>query len=245
MIRIAVCDDDEYMLGKLKCMIDREFAGHTSDYIIKCYSSAGLLLDDNSSTAFDIIFLDIDMPETDGFETAEKLRNDFMQCYIIFVTSHSNLVYRSFDFQPFHFIPKNPADDLENMISSVVTRLMEHMKQHRKIILENYDETAAIYYHNIIYIESARHYLKYFIQNRDDPVSVRGSVNDAESDFSSYDFIRIHRRYIVNLKYMKSIDKKIGKVYMNFNGKKISLPMSTSYKESADQKFTVYLRKTL
>ena len=131
------------------------------------------------------------------------------------------------------------------MISSVVTRLMEHMKQHRKIILENYDETAAIYYHNIIYIESARHYLKYFIQNRDDPVSVRGSVNDAESDFSSYDFIRIHRRYIVNLKYLKSIDKKIGKVYMNFNGKKISLPMSTSYKESADQKFTVYLRKTL
>ena len=109
MIRIAVCDDDEYMLEKLKFMIDREFAGHTSDYIIKCYSSAGLLLDDNSSTAFDIIFLDIDMPETDGFETAEKLRNDFMQCYIIFVTSHSNLVYRSFDFQPFHFIPKNPA----------------------------------------------------------------------------------------------------------------------------------------
>ena len=34
MIRIAVCDDDEYMLDKLKSMIDRAFAGHTSQYAI-------------------------------------------------------------------------------------------------------------------------------------------------------------------------------------------------------------------
>ena len=185
MIRIAICDDDEYTLDILKAKIDREFAKYTDDYIIKCYSNGMLLLDDNRHTAFDILFLDIDMPKIGGFEIAQQFRDSFLQCFIIFITSHSNLVYRSFDFQPFNFIPKDPPDDFNSTVVSVIDKLMEHMKQHKKIVLENDEETAVVYYHNIVYIESSKHYLKYYIQNREMPIVKRGSMNETESEISS------------------------------------------------------------
>ena len=105
--------------------------------------------------------------------------------------------------------------------------------------------TSPVYYHNIVYIESNKHYLKYYIQNRETPIIKRGSINETESEISSYGFVRIHRGYIVNLKYIKSIDKKIGKVYINFNGIRKPLTMGASYKENVDQRFTLYLRDTL
>lgn len=245
MIRIAICDDDEYTLDILKTKIDREFAKYTDDYIIKCYSNGMLLLDDNRHTAFDILFLDIDMPKIGGFEIAQQFRDSFLQCFIIFITSHSNLVYRSFDFQPFNFITKDPQDDFNSTVVSVIDKLMEHMKQHKKIVLENDEETAVVYYHNIVYIESSKHYLKYYIQNREMPIVKRGSMNETESEISSYGFVRIHRGYIVNLRYIKSVDKKIGKVYVNYNGIRKPLTMGASYKEAVDKRFTLYLRDTL
>lgn len=243
MIQIAICDDNEYALNTLKKFISNGFAKHTDDYRIKCFTNGNLLLNDNEHIPFNVLFLDIDMPRISGFDIAKKLRSNFSRCFIIFVTSHSNLVYKSFDFQPFHFIQKNPQENLEKSIAYVIESLMCNMKQNKKIILENPEETAAVYYHNIIFIESNKHYLKYHIQNKENPVSIRGSITETEMEFKKYDFIRIHRRFIVNLKYIKFVDKKIGKVYINYNGVKKALAMGTSYKDIVDEKYTLYLRE--
>lgn len=245
MIRIAICDDNGYMLDILNQTILQEFKRYTDDFTIKCFINGKLLLDDNNHTPFDVLFLDIDMPKIGGFEIAQKFRDEFTQCFIIFITNHSELVYKSFDFQPFHFIPKDPASCLTENISYVINKLMNHMKQHKKIVLENSEETVAVYYYNIIYIESDKHYLKYHIQNRETPVSIRGSINELEAEINMYNFVRIHRSYIVNLRYIKAIDKKIGKVYINYNGVKKSLATGSSYKETVDNKYTLYLRDTL
>ena len=77
------------------------------------------------------------------------------------------------------------------------------------------------------------------------PIVKRGSMNETESEISSYGFVRIHRGYIVNLRYIKSVDKKIGKVYVNYNGIRKPLTMGASYKEAVDKRFTLYLRDTL
>lgn len=245
MIKIAVCDDNEKMLNILNQTIVQEFEKYTNDFAAKSYVNGNLLLDDNSNTPFDVLFLDIDMPQISGFEIAKKLRDEFKQCFIIFITNHSELVYQSFDFQPFHFIQKEPASCLNESISSVIKKLMKHMKQHKKIVLENSEETAVVNYYNIIYIESDKHYLKYHIQNRETPISIRGSINELEEKINLYDFARIHRSYIVNLKYVKAIDKRIGKVYINYNGVKKSLAMGASFKDAVDSKYTLYLRDTL
>lgn len=242
MIQIAICDDNRCALETLKAFINNGFAAHTDDYKITCFTNGNLLLNDNEHTPFDVLFLDIDMPKISGFDIAKKLRSDFSRCFIIFITSHSNLVYKSFDFQPFHFIQKNPQEKLEKNIASVIKSLMNNMKQNKKIVLENSQEKAVIYYHNIIFIESDKHYLKYHIQNKEKPISIRGSINETEIELEKYNFIRIHRGFIVNLKYIKFVDKKIGKLYINYNGVKKALYVGKSYKNIVDEKYTLYLR---
>ncbi len=243
MIQIAICDDNEYELDILSRFINNGFSKHTDDYKIKCFTNGNLLLNYNEHIPFNVLFLDIDMPKINGFDIAKKLRNNFSRCFIIFVTSHSNLVYKSFEFQPFNFIQKNPQENLEESIMLVIESLMNNMKQNKKIILENSEETAAIYYHNIIYIESDKHYMKYHIQNKEKPISIRGSINETYIELQKYDFIRIHKRFIVNLKYIKFVDKKIGKIYINYNGFKKSLSLGTSYRDIVDEKYTLYLRE--
>lgn len=243
MIQIAICDDNEYELNTLKELINKEFVKYTDDYKIKCFTNGNLLLNDNEYSPFNVLFLDIDMPKISGFDIAKKLRSNFSHCFIIFVTSYSHLVYKSFDFQPFHFIQKNSQERLEENIASVIESLMNNMKQNKKIVLENSEERAAVYYHDIIYIESDKHYLKYHIKNKEYTISIRGSINETETKFQEYDFIRIHKRFIVNLKYIKFVDNKIGKVYINYNGSKKSLAMGTSYKDIVDEKYTLYLRE--
>lgn len=245
MIRIAICDDDEFIFDLLKKAVTSGFSQHTDDFNVKCYTNGKLLLDDNARNSFDVLFLDIDMPKINGFELAQKFRDNFSQCFIIFITNHSELVYKSFDFQPFNFIQKDSSELLKKSILCVTDKLMEHMKQHKKITLENDEETLIVYYHNICYIESEKHYVKYYIQNRDHPMTIRGSINELESKLSVFGFLRIHRSYIANVKYIKSIDQKIGKVYTNYNGMRKSLPMGSSYKSNVDEQFTLFLRNTL
>lgn len=245
MLRIAICDDNEYVINNLKDAVHNGFSKITDKFILKCFTNGKMLLENNAQIPFDVIFLDIDMPETDGFEIAKKLRDGFNQCFIIFVTDHSELVYRSFDFQPFNFIPKSSASALNENVSAVIRKLMEYMKQYQKITLENEEETTVAYYHNIIFVESDKHYLLFHIKNREDAFRIRGSINEIASELEKYDFLRIHRCFIVNMNYIKSIDKKIGKVCINYNDTRKTLSLGRNYKEEADEKYILYLRNVL
>lgn len=246
MIRIAICDDNKRTLMQLEKFIDAEFRKITDDFSINCYENGTVLLNANNLNKFDVLFLDIDMPEISGFDIAKNLRASFSDCYIVFVSSHADLVYKSLDFQPFNFIRKNPSELFVSTLKNVVKKLMSNMKQNQSITLE--DEVSGkkvVYFRNIVFIKSERHYLLFYIQNNDGPIKIRGSINDIEHSLEEYDFIRIHRSIIVNLRFISSIDTKVGKVVLNCDNYLKSLSLSKTYRNSLDIKYTLYLRKTL
>ena len=104
MIRIAICDDNKSTLVQLEKYIDNGFRQYTTDISISSFDNGQLLLTANNREKFDVLFLDIDMPKITGFDIAKSLRKSFSNCFLIFISSHSDLVYKSFDFQPFNFI---------------------------------------------------------------------------------------------------------------------------------------------
>lgn len=246
MMNIAVCDDNERAVNYLKNCIESSFKEYTDDFCLKSFTDGTELLKSNSREEFQVLFLDIDMPEFTGFDVAKSLRDYFSKCYIIFVTSHSDLVYKSFDFQPFNFIRKNPSELLYKRIKSVVAKLMVNMKQSESIVREDeMSGTVAVYYRNIIFIKSERHYLYYYLQNREKPVKIRGSINEIEGAVEVYGFARTHKSYIVNLRYVLNVDRKIGKVNLNSESKRQSLPMSKSYEKDVAKAYRTYLRSLL
>ncbi len=105
--RIAVCDDDERILVQMAEVIKKEFAKAGEKAETSTFSVPKLLLDSNRTGSFDIIFLDIDMPDIDGIEAAGIIKKQNPNTLVIFVTSKDELVYKSFEVHPFGFIRKS------------------------------------------------------------------------------------------------------------------------------------------
>lgn len=241
MIRIGVCDDNELILQNICKIIEKAFYNYTDDIEVSSYTSGQLLYTAYVQEQFNVIFLDIDMPEMSGFEIAKILRDDFSSCFIIFITNHSELVYESMHFQPFHFIRKNCNIPLEESINEIVENLMKHMKQNEKIILEDDNSgRCAVYIRDIVYMESDRHYVKYYINGKDVPIRMRIGINECEKKYREYDFVRIHKRYLLNLRYLSKMDTRIDEILIGSINRR--LPMSKNYKNNVDEKYTLYLR---
>lgn len=241
MIRIAICDDNKAFINYMTKAVKREFATHTTvKFEIESYTSSELFFYHHSIKPFDVVFLDIDMPELDGFQLASKLSVS-NNCYIIFVTSHPELVYDSLYFRPLNFIPKSNDSFFVEKLHNVVNQLFNEMKQNTTIVLENKAVgRVALAIKNIYYIESNKHYVTYYSEGNQ-PIKMRENIGELETYLADYDFVRIHKSFLVNLRHIFNLDKSKDEIIFK---KGFRLNMSKNYKQLVDEKLTQYLRKT-
>ena len=76
------------------------------------------------------------------------------------MTSHSEFVFDSFEYQPFNFIRKNSGIPLSESIPEIVGKLIFYMKQEQIYILEDENfRKCRVYVRDILYIEASGHYL--------------------------------------------------------------------------------------
>ncbi|ARE65094.1 hypothetical protein ADH76_19355 [Enterocloster clostridioformis] len=111
MIRIAVCDDERCFTEQ----IDHIIANHARDITpppkTVLYTSSGQLLYDVEEGAhFDLLLLDIEMPEKDGMCLAASLRRLLPMALIIFITSHTQYAVKAYELSVFRYIPKSEME---------------------------------------------------------------------------------------------------------------------------------------
>ncbi|MBE6869139.1 MAG: response regulator transcription factor [Ruminococcus albus] len=241
MIRIAICDDNNVFVNYMAQAVKAEFERQNNENIeLETYISGELMFQHHLIKPFDVIFLDIDMPEPDGFQLAADISKS-TDCYIIFVTNHPELVYDSLYFRPLNFIPKSKDSFFTEKLHRVINQLFNEMKQNTTIILENKEVgRVPLLIKNIYYIESSKHYVLYHSDNRE-PIKIRSNISELEKNFSQYDFVRIHKSYLVNLRHIFNINKNNDEIIFKQG---FRLNMSKRYKQTVDEKLTQYLRKT-
>lgn len=244
MINIGICDDNIQMLNTLYTLIYNEFKKFTDDFEITKLTNGIVTLNENKLAPFDVLFLDIDMPRMSGFDVAGRLRQIESDCLIIFVTNYAELIYDGMEFHPFQFIRKQCKIPIEDSVRKVVDEIHNNMKQHDSITLED-DLNGKIVttVQDIVYVESDKHYLIYHLLNGNKEVRMRDSINNFETRYVPYDFVRIHKKYCINLKHLSFFDGKNGEVALGKAG--IRLPISKNYKQEVDNRYTLYLRKCL
>ena len=83
MLRVAICDDNNVFVNKMSQAVKSEFTRQNNEDIeLETYVSSELMFQHHLIKPFDVIFLDIDMPELDGFQLAAKISGS-NDCYII------------------------------------------------------------------------------------------------------------------------------------------------------------------
>ena len=239
MLKIAVCDDDRVMLDFVSKNVDNLLVQNGIKHTIARFISGADFLKTHKADPFDVVFLDIIMPGEGGFDIAKEMRGLFQKTYIIFVTTESSLVYESFDFQPFYFVPKGSPEILAERLLRVVKRLAVHLSANKKIILKaSYGDEYSVDPLSIISAESSTKYVSYCFTNRP-PLKIRQKLDDAQAELNSYLFARIHNRFIVNMQHIKRIDYPNLEVTMDDDR---ILNISRSYKKELERMYDIYLR---
>ena len=103
MIQFAVCDDDAALCASLSARLSN-YMGDARPHHVTCFSSGAALL--ASPQSFDVIFLDIQMEQPDGMETARQLRQRDRNSLLIFVSILRECVFDAFAVEAFDYLVK-------------------------------------------------------------------------------------------------------------------------------------------
>ena len=249
MIRAAICDDEPTILDYLSDHIFKEFKRQGAEIQTDKFTSGKDFLNAHKVEPFDVVFLDIRMPDIDGFDVAAELRSLSEKTYIIFITTENALVYDSFSFQPFDFIPKTMPSEklggeskmtfLEQHINSAIERLIPKFALNQQICLElAHGEKTFVLPSNIRLIRSVGNYVEYDIIGRE-TVKQRKKLDDVEIELSKQLFLRVHKSYIINMKFIKNISFSRSTVILDDNS---MITISKSQRKQAEATYVKYLR---
>lgn len=235
MIRAAICDDEVTMLDYLHERISAEFEKQGTEVRIDKFILGKDFLSSHKAKPYDMVFLDIDMPEISGFDIAEKI-NESEPTLIIFVTTHDELVFSSLKFQPFRFVRKSFLSNELGEVVDDINKVLSKRAAGKKFKLQTKSHDVYIDVEQIIYVEIYGHWLHVYT-NDGDVLDCYGILSDYESQLEPFDFVRTHKSYLVNCRYIRSVEKE--QVVLD---NKTSVPLSRRRINVVNDKFTKYLR---
>ncbi len=228
-VSIAVCDDDEELLRQMEMVLRQ--VSESSD--IKLYSSAERLLKEVSCrngqggiSAHWVIFSDIEMPEMNGIELGKRLREVCPDSVLIFTTSHPEYAIHGYEARAFRYLLKPVSAET---VQRVLTDVQKEWNRHRKQILQMEDTGRQLDLDDILYMSAEDKYTMLYTQQ--ERLIDRTSLQELEGMLENCGFYRIHRKYLVNLRYHRSMSK--GMLQLS-NGQElpVSRRRETGYRET-------------
>lgn len=191
MYRIAVCEDEKYILEELHQKVETYIKQKQLIANVKTYMSGEDLLMDK--TAHDIVLLDMMLPGLSGIEVAKQL---YHKCCIIFITFYEKYALDAFDVDAVHYLIKPVSDD---RLYLALDRAIDRLKQmdHKMLTLVKAGKTRIINIHDILYCEVFNHQV--IIHTMQDNYDYSGSLDMLENELDG-GFFRCHRSYIINMR---------------------------------------------
>ncbi|MBE5911343.1 LytR/AlgR family response regulator transcription factor [Pseudobutyrivibrio sp.] len=203
-MRIAVIDDESIFRMQLKMMVGKIAASQELNLEVEEFESGPAFIDSLADRRYDIVFMDIFMPDMDGIATARKLRKLTARTFLIFMTASEGHYPEAFSLHAFDYVTKPFTIE---RISQVLKEIIEHTPMDEsfiKIAVGPLDE--KIYLKDIISVTTDGHYLEI---NRNDNTSIRARLTSGEFlELTGSDkrFIMINRGIIINMDYIDYVD---------------------------------------
>lgn len=173
----------------------------------------------------DLVFLDINMKDMNGFEVLQKVEVS-PKPIVIFVTAYDNYALKAFDVEAFDFLLKPFKDQrffktIEKVLKTTrqeadvnfEQRMMEmfhhyskgetHLNAVAKIPVRQGNKTSIVDPKDIFYISASGYYAEIFTASKKHVL--RESLNNLEELLNPANFVRVHRSTIINLNFVKEI----------------------------------------
>lgn len=201
MIRLAVVDDDPGARALLREHLARYAAEHDAEFAIEEFTD-GSELTGNYAPRFDIIFLDVEMTNLDGFSTARIIRETDPQVMLIFVTNMGQFAIKGYEVDALSYLLKPvPYFAFSQELKRCLTRLERQRDEF--IMLNAGGELLRVQLAEIVYVESIKHRLVFHTTGQ--PISLLGTLKETEAQLADKGFFRSNSYLLVNLRHVTGV----------------------------------------
>lgn len=234
-IRAVVVDDEALARSSIASLLKRD---PEIVSIAEC-GSGQEALEHVRQARPDLLYLDVQMPECDGFDVLELLGRDVPPA-VIFVTAYDEYALRAFEAGVLDYLLK-PFDD--NRFNVALARAKERLarvpqrpQEPERLIVKNAGQVWFIRVQEIDWIEAADYYVCLHVGSKSH--LLRRSMADLEESLAPKTFCRIHRSTIVNLSRVSGIEFDGAGEYEVILASGTRLKLSRRYRKELEARLT-------
>ena len=255
-IRTLIVDDEPLARRNLRLMLEKD---PQIEIIDECRNGREAVKAVNN-LAPDLIFLDIQMPEMDGFEVIANVGAERIHA-IIFVTAFDQYALKAFEVHALDYLLK-PFDDTRfkkalqqakfqieqqeiNKISKKLLALLEDRESKRehsprqttyltRLMIKLVNRVVLLKVSEIDWIEADGNYAKLHVGRK--AHLLREKMHDLEAQLDPQNFVRIHRSIIVNLERIKELHPHFNGDYIVVLEDGVQLKLSRSRREQLESR---------
>ena len=207
-MNIAICEDNIEELNIINEYIEQWSKNNNIKVKIDKYQSSELFLFEwTDYNKYDIVFFDIKMKKVSGIELSNLVREKNKVVDIVFVTGMIEYALHGYKVSAMQYLLKPiKQDDIYSCLNKVLERIDSTDESSKFMIIKTPKKSMKLNYDEIYYFEMFSPNI--VIHTIKEEIALRKKISEIEKELKSSSFIRCHRSYIVNLKYVKSISKK-------------------------------------
>ena len=238
MTRALLIEDEPESLQNLQNLLEKYCPD--VEVVATGGSNADLLqlANNEKEPNFDVAFLDIALPDGLVFQGLQQL--DEIPFDIIFVTAYNQYALTAFDFSALDYVLKPiEPDDLRRAVSRIqLTNRNGSTKKRVELLQQNYspslpnafekigisglDGVHFVRLREIVRLEAEDNYT-HFILKTGNKITASKTIKAYESTLERLNFVRVHKKHIVNMNYMKTYIKGEGGYLILENGESIEV----------------------
>lgn len=236
-IRTVIADDEGLALKKLRILLSSESG---VSIVSECQDGKQAVAAVDAYKP-DLLFLDIHMPDLDGFQVLSRIREDRVPI-VIFTTAYDNYAIRAFEARALDYLlkPFNQArlhqalertrnELLKSHEERVTTRILDLLrapelepKNFQRLVIRTAGRIVFLDLNEIDWIEAAANYVR--IHTGKDAYLLRDGIGHMSAKLDPKRFVRIHRSFIVNVNRIRELQSCDNGEYIALlkNGKELS-----------------------
>lgn len=203
MYNIAIVEDDAKDSALLEKYLGEYSEESGETFSVSSFSDPLVFLG-GYDASYDIVFMDIELPDMNGMQVSERLRRTDEDVMIIFVTNMAQFAVKGYEVNAFDFVVKPVSyNDFAIRLRRALRRL--NRREDTGLRVKDYDGSMRIINLSAVhYIEVRDHSLG--IHTDSGVTETRGRLDDLEKTLAEKGFFRCNRCYLVNLRYVTSVD---------------------------------------
>lgn len=203
MYHIAIVEDEAEFSAQLQEFLKQYQKENDVPFKISVFGDGAEILE-NYQPLYDIILFDIEMPQVNGMEAAEKIRQTDSDVVLMFITNMATYAIRGYEVGALDFVMKPIS---YYTFSMKLTRALKRAKQkeQQQILVSLSDGVKKFGIQQIYYVEVQNRMLHYYTDEGE--YVVRGTMQSVEKMLEPYPFIKCNYWYIVNLMHVSEVRK--------------------------------------